>query len=79
MKNTKTSQMVKYLEEGSYKKALRIAKGFRLGFSKKERVSVMRGYECLVRPKFYKMLGYNTEHEIDRAIYVLKDKYGECS
>lgn len=56
------------------KAALRIASDFRLGISEEERKQMKRGYECMVHPDFYKMLGLNVEKEISVATNIFVKK-----
>lgn len=52
---------------GDLKTALRIAKGFRLGLTPEERATLVRGYECMVHPEFYRQLGHDPEAAIEAA------------
>ena len=74
----KKSEMVKELvAAGDYKKALSIAKGFKLGFTKEEQSTMTRAYECMVHPGFYRQLGIDEEKEIADGIEIVKRVYGE--
>lgn len=74
----KKSDMVRRLvAEGNYKKALSIAKGFRLGFTKEEQNTMTRAHECMVFPGFYKQLGMDESKAIEAGIELLKRVYGE--
>lgn len=71
---SKTNQVKMALEINDFKKALQIAKGFRIGFTENDRSTLRRGYECIVRPDFYQQLGKVPEDEIQKAIKLLKEK-----
>lgn len=70
----KTELARKAFESGNIKEALRIAKTFRLGLTKEERDALVRGYECMVHPEFYRMLGKDPQAEIERGLRVFKEK-----
>jgi hypothetical protein len=59
---------------GNVKEALRIAKTFRIGLTKEDRDAIIRGYECLVHPEFYRMLGKDPEEEIEKGKKVFEKK-----
>lgn len=74
----KKSDVVRRLvAEGNFKKALSIAKGFRLGFTKKEQDIMTRAHECMVHPGFYSQLGYDEAKLIKDGIDLVKRVYGE--
>ena len=71
------SDMVRELvENGNYKKALRVAKGFRLGITAGDLCRLALAYECLTHKAFYEQLGTDTDTAISEGIQVLKDLYG---
>lgn len=72
---TKTAKAVQAFQQGLKKEALRIAQTFRIGLSTDERKALSLGYECLVRPDFYRQLGKNPEQLIARAEEVFKLKF----
>ena len=41
------------VKAGEWKKALRIAKDFRINVTKAQRDAMARAYECMVHPEFY--------------------------
>lgn len=59
---------------GDKKEALRIAKTFRIGFTKVDRDSLVRAYECMVHPEFYQMLGKDIQDEIEKGVQVFEEK-----
>lgn len=72
------SDMVRELvAEGNYKKALSIAKGFKIGFTKEEQSTMTRAHECMVHPGFYRQLGIDEEQAIADGIELIKKVYGE--
>ena len=56
--------------EKQYKKALRIAKDFRLGITPEQ------AYECMVHERFYLSLGENTRARIAEGIDTIVSIYG---
>ena len=68
---TKRSQVIQALKNKDYKKALKIAKTFRIELNKEQNSIVTRGYESLTNPRFYKSLGQNIEQNIQDAIDIL--------
>lgn len=74
----KKSDMVRELiAAGDYKKALRIAKGFKIGFTKEEQSTMTRAHECMVHPGFYSQLGIDEANAIEAGIEIIKRAYGE--
>ena len=72
------SDMVKELvAQGDFKKALSIAKGFKIGFTKKEQDLMIRAHECVVHPGFYSQLGFDEAKIIEDGIAFVKRVYGE--
>ncbi len=62
-----------------WKKALRIAKGFLIGFSKEDRDKMCRAYECMVHPEFYRQIGTDIDAAIADGIGIVSSVYGERS
>lgn len=61
---TTRQQAKMHVDNGDYKKALKLAKAW------KEDPDVdilVRGYECMVSPSFYESIGYNPKECIDLA------------
>lgn len=74
----KKSDMVRELvAAGDYKKALSIAKGFKIGFTKEEQSTMTRAHECIAHPGFYRQLGLDEEKAIEAGIEIIKRVYGE--
>lgn len=63
--------------KGNYKKALSIAKGFKIGFTKEEQSTMTRAHECMVYPGFYSQLGIDEAQAIAEGIELIKKVYGE--
>lgn len=59
-----------------WKKALRIAKDFRLGITKAQRDEMSRAYECIVHPEFYRQIGTDIPAAIARGQEVVSCLYG---
>lgn len=73
----KKSDMVRELvAAGDYKKALSIAKGFKIGFTKEEQSTMTRAHECMVHPGFYSQLGIDEEKVIEAGIEIIRRAYG---
>lgn len=73
----KKSDLVRELvAAGDYKKALSIAKGFKIGFTKEEQSIMTRAHECMVHPGFYSQLGINEADAIDAGIEIIERVYG---
>jgi len=64
------------IQQGDFKKALSGAKDFRLGVSKEQRSVMARGYECYIRPDFYRSIGKNPEECIRAGVAVLQEVVG---
>ena len=72
----KTDQVRSLVRQGRYKDALRIAKGFRLGITREQSDTMVRAYECMVHPDFYRSIGKNTQECIDGGVAVLCQIFG---
>lgn len=72
----KSDTVRRLVAEEDYRKALSIAKDFRIGISREQRSTMTRAYECMVHPSFYSSLGTNLSQAIDEGISVLKGLYG---
>ena len=71
------SDMVRSLvAEHQYKKALRIAKDFRLGITAEQSLRMKKAYECMVHERFYISLGEDTKARIAEGIETLVGIYG---
>lgn len=57
------------------KKALSIARGFRLGITKAQHNAMTRAYECINYPEFYTTIGIDIPTAIQEGISVLQELY----
>ncbi len=73
---TKSDLVRELVAEENFKKALAIAKDFRLGLTKEQMSSLTRAHECLAHPGFYSQLGMDEAAEIAKGIQVLRSLYG---
>ena len=71
----KTDLVREAVAAGNMKKALSIAKDFRLGISKEQRSLMTRAYECLVHPAFYTSIGIDLSQAIQDGISVVNSLY----
>lgn len=72
---TKREKVIKALNEGNYKEALKIAKGFYRDFTKEEASIIKRAYEMQWNESFYTQLGFNKEEQFEKAVKILKKTY----
>lgn len=71
------SDMVRSLvAEQQYKKALKIAKDFRLGITPEQSSKMKKAYECMVHERFYLSLGEDTKARIAEGIKTIVSIYG---
>ncbi len=77
MPEKKSDIVRKLVACGEFKKALRIAKEFRMGIAKADSDAMKRGYECMINPNFYAQIGYDPEKEIERGIETITRIYGK--
>ncbi|MDT3700855.1 MAG: hypothetical protein RO469_15710 [Thermincola sp.] len=64
------------VKEREYKKALRIAKDFRLGITPAQSNSMKKAYECMVHSRFYLSIGEDVPKRIEDGVETLIDLYG---
>ena len=72
----KSDKVRKFVAEGDYKSALRFAKDFRLGISKQDSDNMIRGFECMNYPSFYKSLGMDPSQIAQKAVETVQRLYG---
>ena len=71
----KKSDIVKNaVRDQDWKKALQIAKDFRIGVTREERDKMARAYECMVYPDFYRQIGTDIRAAIEQGKSVV-EKY----
>lgn len=58
-----------------WKRALRIAKDFKLGISKEQQKMMSRAYECMVHPDFYEAIGVDLAQAVQAGVTVLNSLY----
>lgn len=73
----KTDIVREAIKAGDMKKALRIAKDFRINVTKEQREKMSRAYECMVHPDFYKQIGTDVMGAINTGKQTLTLLYGE--
>lgn len=61
------------VREQDWKKALQIAKDFRIGITQEQRNKMARAYECIVHPDFYKQIGVDIADAIEQGKAVVKE------
>lgn len=64
------------VKAGEWKKALRIAKDFRINVSQEQRSIMARAYECMVHPEFYRQIGTDIAEAIAKGKEVVSCLYG---
>ncbi len=75
---TRKSDIVRSLvAERQYKKALRIAKDFRLGITPEQSLRMKKAYECMVHERFYLSLGEDIQKRIAEGIETIVSIYGK--
>ena len=72
----KTDIVREAVAAGEMKKALRIAKGFRINITAEQRDAMSRAYECMVHPDFYRQIGTDIPTAIEKGICVVTALYG---
>lgn len=76
MPEKKSDAVRRLVAAKEYRKALGIAKDFRLGISRDERDTLRLAYECMVWPEFYRQVGRDVGYEIKAGVMVLLKLYG---
>jgi len=75
----KKSEIVREaVREQNWKKALQIAKDFRIGLTKDQRDKMTRAYECIVHPDFYQQIGVDISEAIEQGKEIVKE-YAEST
>ena len=72
----KSDLVREYVKQGNYKKALQIAKDFRLGITKEQSNEMKLAYECIVHERFYQAI-VKVPESIEAGIETLLKLYGE--
>lgn len=66
------------IREQDWKKALQIAKDFRIGVTQEHRSKMARAYECIVHPDFYRQIGIDILEAIEQGKAIVKE-YAEST
>ena len=66
------------VREQDWKKALQIAKDFRIGVTQEQRSKMARAYECIVHPDFYQQIGVDIPEAIEQGKAIVKE-YAEST
>ncbi len=61
------------VQEQDWKKALRMAKDFRINITKAQRDIMTRAYECIVYPDFYRQIGIDISEAIEQGKAVVRE------
>ena len=72
----KSDMVREAVKTGDWKKALRIAKDFRINVTKAQRDDMSRAYECMVHPGFYRQIGTDIPGAIAKGKEVVSCLYG---
>lgn len=72
----KTKLVREAVARQDYKKALLLAKGFRIGISSEQRNRMALAYECMVHPEFYLSIGRDIEKAKAEGIMEIERLYG---
>lgn len=72
----KTDMVREAVRQGEWKKALKIAKGFRINVTNEQRDKMTRAYECMVHPEFYQQIGTDIAGAIAKGKEVVSALYG---
>lgn len=72
----KSDMVRRFVAQGDYRKALSIAKGFRIGITPEQRSGMTLAYECMVHPGFYSSIETNLQQVINEGVSVLTELYG---
>ena len=73
----KTEIVKEAIKAGDFKKALKLAKDFRINVTKEQREAMARAYECIVHPEFYRQIGIDIAKSVESAKKTLVLLYGE--
>ena len=73
----KTEILKEAIKAGDFKKALKLAKDFRINVTKEQREAMARAYECIVHPEFYRQIGIDIAKPVESGKKTLVLLYGE--
>ena len=72
----KTDAVREAVAAGEMKKALQIARSFRVNVTADQRDAMSRAYECILYPDFYRQIGIDTQKAIEKGVAVVTALYG---
>ena len=72
----KTDAVREAVAAGEMKKALQIARSFRINVTADQRDAMSRAYECILYPDFYSQIGIDTQKAIEKGVAVVTALYG---
>lgn len=72
----KTDIVREAVKTGDWKKALKIAKDFRINVTREQREAMSRAYECMTHPDFYRQIGTDIAGAIAKGKEVVNCLYG---
>lgn len=72
----KSEKVRRLVRTGDYQKALSIVKTFRCGITRAQHDAMVRAYECIVHPGFYRSIGADLNADIEVGVNVLISLYG---
>lgn len=75
--DTKSDKLRALVKAEKWEEAFKLAKSFKLGFTKNEQADISRAHEIKTNVAFYKRLGFDEFVVKQKAIDVLKKHYGE--
>ena len=75
--DTKSDKLRALIKAEKWDDAFKLAKSFKLGFTKDEQADISRAHEMKSNPVFYKRLGFDEFVVKQKAIEALKKHYGE--
>lgn len=65
------------VDRQDWKKALQIAKDFRIGITQEQRSKMARAYECIMHPDFYRQIGINIPEAIEQGKKIVSEYSGK--
>ena len=74
---SKSDKVRELVANGSYKKALFIAKEFRIGIDIEDINKLKLAYESMVHTAFYEQIGTDTEAAVREGTQILINLYGQ--
>lgn len=72
----KSDEVRALVQKENFRKALEIAKGFRLGITSKQSGAMALAYECMVHERFYLSIGTDIQKAIHEGVETIVGLYG---